>query len=183
MKFLKKLLTIVAIVIVVLLLGRWYLGGFSTPAVTEKAMAPYVIAYTTFTGEYKNVGPVMDKLYSALSGAGVTSMTGIGIYYDDPAAVSGQSMRSDIGSVIDQKDFAKLNKKSSDYKLKVIEGGDKVVVEFPYKNSLSYMVWPIRVYPIVNAYLKEKGYKSDLPRIELYDVTGKMIYYIVDIVK
>lgn len=150
---------------------------------TEKAMAPYVIAYTTFTGEYKNVGPVMDKLYSALSGAGVTSMTGIGIYYDDPAAVSGQSMRSDIGSVIDQKDFAKLNKKSSDYKLKVIEGGDKVVVEFPYKNSLSYMVWPIRVYPIVNAYLKEKGYKSDLPRIELYDVTGKMIYYIVDIVK
>ena len=55
MKFLKKILTIVAIIIVVLLLARWYLGGFSTPAVAEKAMSPYVIAYTTFTGEYKDV--------------------------------------------------------------------------------------------------------------------------------
>ena len=82
----------------------------------------------------------MTKLYDALSGAGVKSMTGVGIYYDDPAAVSGQSMRSDIGSVIAQSDFSKLNKKSSDYTLKVVEGGDKVVVAFPYKNSLSYMV-------------------------------------------
>ena len=183
MKFLKKLVTIAVIIAVVLVLARWYLGGFSSPAVTEKAMSPYIIAYTTFTGEYKDVWPTMTKLYDALSGAGVKSMTGIGIYYDDPAAVSGQSMRSDVGSVIVQSDFIKLNKKSSDYKLKVVEGGDKVVVAFPYKNSLSYMVWPIRIYPIVNAYLLEKGYKSDLPRIELYDVAGKMIYYIVDIVK
>lgn len=55
MKFLKKLLTVIVIIIVVLLLGRWYLGGFSSPAVAEKAMSPYIIAYTTFTGEYKDV--------------------------------------------------------------------------------------------------------------------------------
>jgi DNA gyrase inhibitor GyrI len=82
----------------------------------------------------------MTKLYDALSGAGIKSMTGIGIYYDDPAMVSGQNMKSEVGSVISQSDFSKLNKKSSDYTLKVIEGGDKVVVEFPYKNTLSYMV-------------------------------------------
>jgi hypothetical protein len=35
--------------------------------------------------------------------------------------VSGAVLRSDVGSVISQKDFPKLNKKSSDYKLKVIE--------------------------------------------------------------
>jgi hypothetical protein len=38
-------------------------------------MPPFVMAYTTFTGDYKNVGPVMNKLYAALSGAGVTSNT------------------------------------------------------------------------------------------------------------
>ncbi|MEI8091521.1 MAG: hypothetical protein WCG98_04785 [bacterium] len=64
----------------------------------------------------------MTKLYDALSGAGVTSSTGVGIYYDDPDAISGKSLRSDVGSVISQSDFAKLNKKSADYKLKVVEG-------------------------------------------------------------
>ncbi|MEI8091522.1 MAG: hypothetical protein WCG98_04790 [bacterium] len=58
-----------------------------------------------------------------------------------------------------------------------------VVVEFPYKNSFSYMVGPIRVYPVVNAYLKEKGYNTGVARTELYDVTAKKIYYIAEIVK
>ncbi|MEI7563573.1 MAG: GyrI-like domain-containing protein, partial [bacterium] len=157
MKFLKKLLTIVIIIALVLLLARWYLGGFSTPVVTEQKMDAYPIAYTTFTGEYKNVGPTMTKLYDALSGAGVHSTTGVGIYYDDPAVISGQNMRSDIGSVISSAEFTKLGKMSSSgYKLKMMTAGDKVVVEFPYKNSLSYMVGPIKVYPIVNAYLVAK---------------------------
>ncbi len=183
MKLLRNLLVIIGIIVAVLIVARWYLGGFTTPAVTEKAMAPYVIAYTTFTWEYKDVGPTMTKLYDALSGAGVTSSTGVGIYYDDPDAISGKSLRSDVGSVISQSDFAKLNKKSADYKLKVVEGWNMVVVEFPYKNSFSYMVGPIRVYPVVNAYLKEKGYNTGVARTELYDVTAKKIYYIAEIVK
>ncbi|MEI8091520.1 MAG: hypothetical protein WCG98_04780 [bacterium] len=49
MKLLRNLLVIIGIIVAVLIVARWYLGGFTTPAVTEKAMAPYVIAYTTFT--------------------------------------------------------------------------------------------------------------------------------------
>jgi hypothetical protein len=30
----------------------------------------------------------MTKVYEALSGAGILSSTGIGIYYDDPAVIS-----------------------------------------------------------------------------------------------
>lgn len=121
MKFLKKLITIVIIIAVVLLLARWYLGGFTTPVVTEQKMTPYPIAYTTFTGEYKNVGPTMTSLYAALSGAGVHSTTGVGIYYDDPEVISGQNMRSDIGSVISSAEFTKLGKTaSSGYKLRMM---------------------------------------------------------------
>lgn len=156
MKFLKNFGMIIIIFIVVLVIGRRYLGGFSTPIATEQTMDPYVIAYTTFTGDYKNVGPTMNKLYDALSGAGVTSFTGVGIYYDDPVIISGASLRSDVGSIISQSDFHKLNKRSSEYQLKVIEGGDKVVVEFPYKNSLSYIIGPIKVYPVLNAYMSNK---------------------------
>lgn len=148
----------------------------------EKTLPFSIVAYTTFTGDYKNVWPTMNALYTALSGAGVTSHTGIGIYYDDPAAVSG-TLKSDIGSIIAQSDFPKLNKKSPDYSLKVVEGGDKVVIEFPYKNSLSYIIGPMKVYPVMNKYLEEKWYKTDLPRIELYDISAKKIYYMIDIVK
>lgn len=183
MKFLKNLLVIIGIIIVVLVIGRWYLGGFSSPTVTEKTMTPYVIAYTTFTGEYKDVGPTMNKLYEALSGAGVQSSTGIGIYYDDPAAVTGSNLRSEVGSVIAEWDLIKLTKKSPDYSLEVVEGWDKIVVEFPYKNSLSYIIWPIKIYPIVNKYLLEKWYNAQVPRIELYDLTAKKIYFIAEISK
>lgn len=69
MKLLKNFLILIGIIAIVLLIGRWYLGGFSKLVATETTMPSYVIAYTTFTGEYKDVGPVMDKLYTALSGA------------------------------------------------------------------------------------------------------------------
>ena len=64
----------------------------------------------------------MTKLYDALSGAGVASSTGIGIYYDDPAAVSGQNLRSEVGAVIDPADGQKLDKNSADYKIKIVNG-------------------------------------------------------------
>jgi len=51
-------------------------------------MGPYTIAYVNFVGEYGKVGPSMTKVYEILSGVGITSFTGIGIYYDDPAVVS-----------------------------------------------------------------------------------------------
>lgn len=146
-------------------------------------MGPYVMAYVTFTGEYKNVGPTMNKLYANLSGAGIISRTGAGIYYTDPATTSGDSLRSDVGSIIDVQQAKKLDKRSKDYKIQIITGGNKVIVEFPYKNSFSYMVGPIRAYPVMNKYLQEKGYKAETPRIELYDMTAKKIYYMADIVK
>ena len=183
MKLLKKIWVLILIVILVLLLGRWYLGGFSTPVATEKVIEPYIMAYSTFTGDYKNVGPTMNKLYDALSGAGIKSSTGIGIFYDSPTAVSGTSMKSEVGSIITQADFAKLDKKSPDYSLKTMKGGNMVMVEFPYRNTLSYIVWPIKVYPVENAYMEAKWYNLQVPRVEIYDVIAKKIYYMAEIIK
>jgi hypothetical protein len=64
----------------------------------------------------------MTKLYDALSGAGIVSLTGIGIYYTDPTSMSGKNLQSDVGAVIAPADSNKLDKKSADYKVKVIVG-------------------------------------------------------------
>ena len=70
-------------------------------------MGPYTIAYMNFVGEYGKVWPAMTKVYTTLSGAGITSFTGIGIYYDDPAVVSWADLRSDIGALVAPEDMAK----------------------------------------------------------------------------
>ena len=45
------------------------------------------------------------------------------------------------------------------------------------------MVGPMKVYPIMNAYMQAKGYNTNVPRIEVYDMKAKQIFFIADIVK
>jgi hypothetical protein len=45
------------------------------------------------------------------------------------------------------------------------------------------MVGPIKAYPIMTTYMTEKGYKLEIPRIELYDMVAKKIYFMADIIK
>lgn len=59
MKFLKKIfktiLRLAAIIVVLALINRRYLGGFKKVEVKEQMMGPYTIAYTEFVGEYSKV--------------------------------------------------------------------------------------------------------------------------------
>lgn len=127
----------------------------------------------------------MTKVYDALSGAKVVSLTGIGIYYDDPAIISGELLRSDVGSVINPKDAATVAKNlyATGVRINTLSAGTKVVITFPLRNSISYMIGPMKVYPVMTKYMKEKGYNLEVPRVEVYDMTAKKIYYIADIVK
>jgi len=181
MKFLKNLGIFFAALIILGLLNRWYAGGFAPLDVQEQDMPAYTIAYTWFVGEYGKVWPAMNAVYDILSGAGITSFTGVGIYYDDPAVVSGAKLRSDVGAMMDAKDISKL-KKNTAVMTKTVAAGTKIVVEFPLKSNISYMIGPMRVYPVIAKYMEEKGYKA-VPMTELYDMTAKKIYYIAEITK
>lgn len=182
MKFLKNLWILVIALIVLALVNRWYLGGFTKLEVKQQNMGTYTIAYTSFTGEYSKVGPSMTMVYDILSGAGIVSATGVGIYYDDPAVVSWIDLRSDVGAVIDSKDANKLANNTG-VKVTTLPAWIKMVVEFPLKNSLSYMIGPMKVYPVIAKYMKDKGYNNEVPMVELYDMMAKKIYYIANITK
>ena len=43
------------------------------------------------------------------------------------------------------------------------------------------MAGVIKVYPVLEKYMQEKGYKMQVPITELYDMAGKKIYYIAEI--
>ena len=173
----KKLLIVLVLLVIVVVAERGHLWWFQTISPKERLVWPYVMAYTTFTGPYAQMGPVMDQIAQSLSGAGIMPKQGIGIYYTNPADHSG-SMRSDIGSVIANKIPA-----TSWYQIQTIKANIRVVIAFPYRNILSYMVGPMKVYPIMNAYMQAKGYNTNVPRIEVYDMKAKQIFFIADIVK
>lgn len=177
----KNLWILIGLLIILAFVNRWYLGGFSKLEVKEQNMWPYTIAYVNFIGEYGKVGPSMTKVYETLSGAGITSFTGIGIYYDDPAVVSWTELRSDVGAVIASQEVSKLAN-SKDIQTKTLVAGNKMFVEFPMKNPVSYMIGPMKVYPVITKYMEEKWYSHEVSMTELYDMVGKKIYYLAEIV-
>ena len=55
MKFLKNFLIFVIILILLALVNRWYLGGFTKLEAKEQPMGPYTIAYTNYVGVYSKI--------------------------------------------------------------------------------------------------------------------------------
>jgi hypothetical protein len=58
----------------------------------------------------------------------------------------------------------------------------RVVVEFPYKNELSYVIGPARAYPVIMKYAKENKLAMKIA-YEIYDTLEKKIYYIMEVAK
>jgi hypothetical protein len=172
----KKLLVVVSVFVVVIgaLLG--YLGFFSTYTVVEREMGPYRMVYEDFTGPYEKTGPVMDRIYQSLKDDGIETFKGFGMYYDDPAQVPGEKLRSKVGSIVEEKDWQKLAALKKRYTTIDFPLSRCVVVEFPYRSILSYMIGPMKAYPLLGEFMNTNNYQADYG-LEIYDVPGKKIYY------
>jgi hypothetical protein len=179
-----KVLIALAILAGVIIIGvggyLGYLGAFSSPAVTESFTGPYTFAYEEFIGDYKESGPVFDRVYGALKSAGFNTTRGIGVYFDNPAEVPAHKLRSHCGVLIDRNDTARIPDLEKQFKIGRIGLRKSMVAEFPIRGSLSYMIGPMRAYPALAAYSKGKGYGIDVS-YEVYDENSKRIYYIVPV--
>jgi hypothetical protein len=143
-------------------------------------MGPYTYVYESFTGPYKNVGKVFMQVDAALKTEGITTEKAIGIYYDDPSKVAADKLRSDCGLVLEAKDLSKIPALKEKFKLATMPKKISIVIEFPKKNMLSYMIGPIKCYPALMKYAQEKSYKMAAP-YELYN--NEKILYVMEIVK
>lgn len=179
---LKIVLGIFLIVLIGVVVFLAYIGVFSTPKATEMTTGPYTYVYEEFTGDYKKSGPVFDKVYKALENEGIKTTRGIGIYFDDPKEVPADKLRSHCGIIIEKNDLNKIEELEKKYKVGHIREHDSVVVEFPIKNMLSYMIGPMKCYPVLMKYAQKKGYKMTTS-FELYDEPAKKILFVMEIVK
>ena len=176
----KKIIGILVAVTAVILLVLAYFGLFAPVKISEDVAGPFWLVYEKYTGEYKNIGPVMDKLYNDLKKDGIETTKGFGIYYDNPEKVDKDKLRSAVGCIIDQKDENKITEIGKKYNLKQYPATKSAICKFPYKGMPSIIIGIIKVYPELMKHMNDFKY-PEVPIMEVYDKPGEFIQYIAAI--
>jgi hypothetical protein len=75
---------------------------FTSVNITYKNVGPYLLVNEKHVVEYKNVGPIMDKIYYDLKDIHrIVTTRGFGLYYDNPQQVEKTKLRSIAGCIMD----------------------------------------------------------------------------------
>lgn len=179
MKTLKKALLIAGIIAVIVIGFLFYMGFFATIKTEEKEIGGYKIVGVEVFGPYSKAGQHISEVDNKLKGIGIIASQGIGIYYDDPKITPEEKCRIFVGNILDESNFSRIKDlQLNGLKIDSIPRAKAVVIEFPIKNMISYMIGPMKVYPAFTKYMKEKKYKL-LLTFEIYDIVEKKIIYVM----
>ncbi len=165
-----------------ILLPLFYLGAFKSVVVSELSDGPFTLVYEKNIGPYQETGKIQDKIYnSLLNNEKIETFKGFGLYYDNPAEVDKSKLRSISGCILEPKDYSQIDKLSKKYKIDEISASNYVYTEFPFKNKFSILLSIIKVYPELRKYVEQKGYKKNIPIMEIYDIPEKKIKYYIGV--
>ena len=178
---LKKILIALVVLIVIVLGFAAYSGFFTTVRIVEKEVGPYTFIGKEYVGNYKSSGIYQDSIYQDLLSKNLDLEEGFGIYRDDPEEVPEDECRFMVGCVLKDKDtIRRVELERAGYIIQKMNVTNSMVVEFPYKNSMSVLASVIKVYPALKEYSKEKGYQP-VESLEIY--TQDKIYISMEIKK
>ena len=180
----KKILIALGLALLALVIYLGYSGLFISANIVEKDLGPYHLVYLKHKGDYKGIRKVQMDVYQAIVKSSKAKPTiGFGIYYDNPAKVAKEKLRSEGGCIVSKEEFNKIKKAKPKIKLlfKKLESSKYAVSEFPYKNNFSVLFGILKSYPKLNEYQKNKGYKQTYS-IEMYDVPNKKLIFAFPIV-
>ncbi len=105
----KKVIIILVVLAVALLGFIGYSGMFSSVTITEKEMGPFTMVLKKHTGSYYKTGAVFDEVEGILKKTIDTKkLKAVGLYYDDPAKVKEEQLRSECGFIVDKVDIDKI---------------------------------------------------------------------------
>lgn len=173
----KYVLGLIGALFIILISVLTYYGMFATVTISEQETGPYWLVYEKYIGDYKNVGPIMDKLYQELEKKeSLKTSRGFGLYYDNPQETPKEKLRSLVGCILDAKDEGKIKSLQAKYNVKLFPASKSVVASFPLRGHPSIFVGIFKVYPKMFGYLKDHNY-TPAPMMELYDMPNKKIHY------
>jgi hypothetical protein len=173
----KKVIIIIAVLIAVIFGVIGYSGFFYSATIGEKEIGPFTMVLKKHSGSYYKTGAVFDEVEGILKKTVDTKkLKAVGLYYDDPAKVKEDQLRSECGFIVDRADLDKIGALPEGLIIKDFKKTMCAVGEFPLKTFLSYMIGPARVYPKFTEYEKGKKLASGYS-MEIYDHQSKKILY------
>lgn len=174
----KITLIIILAIIALLIIGYTYYGGFKKINISIAEQGGETVVFEAITGDYRQSGVVMDKIYYALlNNDNIETFKGYGKYFDDPKKVEKAKLRSEAGCIIEPDDFELFSSITGGYDTKVLPTQKYIVTDFPYKGKMSVMFSIMKVYPALVKYAKTNGISNDGAVIEICDVpNGKIMY-------
>ncbi len=168
---LKKILLIVGIITLVLFIvvigAAWILGAFSSVEITEEIRGPYNFVCLEHIGAYHLVVAKIEKVKEYLDSRHILYIHSAGLYFDDPAKVAEDKLRSFVGYLVP--DSLMVEKP---FQLKVIKKRNVILASI----EAHAMIAPFKVYPAFHEWMennKEIGIISGAP-LELYIPEGKV---------
>jgi hypothetical protein len=130
----------------------WYVGIFDQLKLSKTEMPEYLVAGISIKGSYQQIGPSFERVDSLLAIHNVSSQIRFGVYYNDPANTPEAELESFVGCVLKAQDFTRLDAiETKEIKLDKIPAGEALSVEMDIRSDLSYMIGPIRAYPVLEA--------------------------------
>ncbi|MEN7982462.1 MAG: GyrI-like domain-containing protein [Nanoarchaeota archaeon] len=172
----------VLILIASVIFGLYYFGIIQEVQIKEQEVGPFKVVYKTHIGDYSEVGKIQNEIVSSLLDNRINTTKWFGIYYDNPQEIEKSGLRSEVGVIIDEKDYSEIMMLKGKYNIKNIPKSKNVVATFPYRNKYSIMLGVFKVYPKLNKYIEEKNYLPS-PIMEIYDSTNQKIIYLFEIVE
>lgn len=178
----KKFIIVFLALILLFIIFLSYNGLFTKIIVEEKNLGPYNVVYGNHIGDYSQIFKVQMVIYDfLLNEHKIKTERGIGIFYDNPKKVKNDLLKSEAGCILEEKDFKKIPEIQLKHKTKIILKNKYVIAEFPIKNTLSFFLGAMKVYPVLNEYISMKKYKETYA-IEIYDMTAKKIIFAFPII-
>ncbi|MCP4130413.1 MAG: hypothetical protein GY754_05480 [bacterium] len=155
-----------------------YYGGFKKPTISISVAGGETLLYEEITGDYRQSGIVMDKIYySLLNDNKIETFKGFGLYFDNPQKVEKSKLRSQAGCIIESKDAHHIPALKNSYSIRLFPEQKYITAEFPYKGKISVLLSIMKVYPALNEFAKLQGYKEESPVMEVYDIPNSRILY------
>lgn len=178
MKLFKKIIVVILVFAAIFLGAYAYFGGLNKLEFKVGIVDEELVVYKEMIGSYGKSGDLMKLVGEELKeDFGINAYKGIGIYYDDPAKVEEDKLRSEIGSIIKTDDKNKIEGLKKAFLVKTLPQQEYLWVDMPLKGFFSVIIGDFKVYPRMEAYLDNNGYIADVPIVEIYDNENRIITY------
>lgn len=154
---------VLLILLSLLLLFLYYMGVFTSLSFQDAKLGPLKIFYLEYQGEYSKIGPIFGRVSRDIAPYFKFAKL-FGLYFDAPnEVVNPRQTRAIVGVILNSGENPKLEegfaKDYIHYKKAELPIVEAVKTTFPYRNSLTYMLFG-KIYREIARFVKRKYGKN-----------------------